>query len=247
MARKKKHEEHENAERWLVSYADFITLLFAFFTVLYAMGQSEKGKMESAMQSIRTSFLSGGGLFSDDGNTFLPSLRPGAQGSGASDTETALDKIAAKMGEARGGAGESNQGGSPFEVTRDDAGLLIRLNDEINFTRGRPELKPEAKQALEDLGTKIRDLNVPVQVIGYAGRDAFASDSKAYNLGLDRAIAVVKFMSTTVPFFTEHVTIEARTEPAAASAAKGQSHRRVELFLKVSDEDVKRLVSSLGK
>ena len=35
MGRKAKHEEHENDERWLVSYADFITLLFAFFVVMY--------------------------------------------------------------------------------------------------------------------------------------------------------------------------------------------------------------------
>ena len=39
MAKKHKHEEHENLERWLVSYGDFITLLFATFVVLYALAQ----------------------------------------------------------------------------------------------------------------------------------------------------------------------------------------------------------------
>ncbi|PIY00592.1 MAG: hypothetical protein COZ23_07480, partial [Hydrogenophilales bacterium CG_4_10_14_3_um_filter_58_23] len=39
MARRQKHEEHENLERWLVSYADFITLLFAFFVVMYSISQ----------------------------------------------------------------------------------------------------------------------------------------------------------------------------------------------------------------
>ncbi len=51
---KKKHPEHVNHERWLVSYADFITLLFAFFVVLFASGQSDKRKevmLAHAMQS----------------------------------------------------------------------------------------------------------------------------------------------------------------------------------------------------
>ena len=41
---KKKHEEHENMERWLVSYADFITLLFAFFVVMYSVSSVNEGK-----------------------------------------------------------------------------------------------------------------------------------------------------------------------------------------------------------
>ena len=42
MAKKESPEEHENHERWLVSYADFITLLFAFFVVLYASAQVDQ-------------------------------------------------------------------------------------------------------------------------------------------------------------------------------------------------------------
>ncbi len=45
MARRKKQEdEHENHERWLVSYADFMTLLFAFFVVMYALSSLNEGK-----------------------------------------------------------------------------------------------------------------------------------------------------------------------------------------------------------
>ena len=43
MARRKREEEHENHERWLVSYADFITLLFAFFVVMYALSSINEG------------------------------------------------------------------------------------------------------------------------------------------------------------------------------------------------------------
>jgi len=43
MARRKPPEEHENLERWLVSYADFISLLFAFFVVMYAISSINEG------------------------------------------------------------------------------------------------------------------------------------------------------------------------------------------------------------
>ena len=51
--RKKHEEEHENLERWLVSYADFITLLFAFFVTLYAMSRVDEQKMGSAVESLQ--------------------------------------------------------------------------------------------------------------------------------------------------------------------------------------------------
>lgn len=58
MGKKKKHEEHENLERWLVSYADFITLLFATFTALYALSVADLAKMKDVAQSIRDGFQS---------------------------------------------------------------------------------------------------------------------------------------------------------------------------------------------
>ncbi len=56
MARKKKHEEHANHERWLVSYADFITLLFAFFVVLFSSSQVDKSKTKKMALAIESAF-----------------------------------------------------------------------------------------------------------------------------------------------------------------------------------------------
>ncbi|MEM0950578.1 MAG: OmpA family protein [Cyanobacteria bacterium P01_H01_bin.74] len=56
MARKKKHPEHENLERWLVSYADFMTLLFATFTALYALAQTDASKLRETTNAIREGF-----------------------------------------------------------------------------------------------------------------------------------------------------------------------------------------------
>src|SRR5437762_14016266 len=51
--RKKKHPEHENHERWLISYADFITLLFAFVVVMFASSQADKGRAQQVSESAK--------------------------------------------------------------------------------------------------------------------------------------------------------------------------------------------------
>jgi chemotaxis protein MotB len=56
MARKKKPEEHENHERWLISYADFITLLFAFFVVMYSVSSVNEGKYRVVSRSLIAAF-----------------------------------------------------------------------------------------------------------------------------------------------------------------------------------------------
>jgi chemotaxis protein MotB len=56
MARKKKHAEHVNHERWLVSYADFITLLFAFFVVLFSSSQVDHRKISAMARAIQDAF-----------------------------------------------------------------------------------------------------------------------------------------------------------------------------------------------
>src|SRR5438445_10072703 len=56
MARKRKHAEHANHERWLVSYADFITLLFAFFVVMFAASNSDQKKAGQVAQAVQVAF-----------------------------------------------------------------------------------------------------------------------------------------------------------------------------------------------
>ena len=66
MSRRKKHKEHVNHERWLVSYADFITLLFAFFVVLYATTHVDNKKVSQVSAAIQGGFQQMG-AFSGDG------------------------------------------------------------------------------------------------------------------------------------------------------------------------------------
>ena len=89
MARKKRQEEPENLERWLVSYGDFITLLFATFVVLYALAQvdvSDFAKLEESLKSAfsqntlldgQQSIMDGSESIFDEqqmANSFVPSL-----------------------------------------------------------------------------------------------------------------------------------------------------------------------------
>jgi len=54
--RRRKEDEHENHERWLVSYADFITLLFAFFVVMYAISSINEGKYRVLSDTLAEAF-----------------------------------------------------------------------------------------------------------------------------------------------------------------------------------------------
>src|SRR4051812_48297446 len=56
---RKKHPEHVNLERWLVSYADFITLLFAFFVIMYAMSRADLSKFKKVSESLHKAFSTG--------------------------------------------------------------------------------------------------------------------------------------------------------------------------------------------
>jgi chemotaxis protein MotB len=65
MARRRQAEEHVNHERWLVSYADFITLLFAFFVVMYSISSINEGKYKEISQALI-------GVFNDSQRTLKP-------------------------------------------------------------------------------------------------------------------------------------------------------------------------------
>ncbi len=74
MARRKKRIEHDNHDRWLISYADFVTLLFAFFVVMYSISSVNEGKYKVFSSSLSVAFANrpeGGAVFT----VWLP-LRP---------------------------------------------------------------------------------------------------------------------------------------------------------------------------
>ena len=62
MKRKKREEEHENLERWLITYADLITLLLAFFIMMYVFSKQDVQKYNEVVGHLKTIFTGGAGI-----------------------------------------------------------------------------------------------------------------------------------------------------------------------------------------
>jgi len=94
MAKKHKHEEHVNHERWVISFADMMTLLFALFVVLYALGVQDLEKLKLLKESIQFAFnIAGEGKTKDTGIF--------DQQSGGGDVSVAAPLVTAQDGEMR--------------------------------------------------------------------------------------------------------------------------------------------------
>ncbi len=166
MAKKKKPPEHENLERWLVSYADFITLLFATFVVLYALSQvdiTEYIKLEEAMKSAfsPTSFMESMDSIMDSSSSNSPDdaksadsivsplmleyMSPAYEQRSYEEIDKEI-KDATKKGELDG---------VKSEIT--DKGLLITFNEDMIFNPGSATLTPKALATLNKVGVMITE------------------------------------------------------------------------------------------
>jgi chemotaxis protein MotB len=251
MARKKHHEEHENLERWLVSYADFITLLFAFFTVLYALSQSDKAKYKDAAENIQRAFLSSGGIFTLKGVPFSPmdaAPNQGAAPAGTGDTgqvtkfehEEPLDRIAEQLrGLFKQSTGLSLSPGS-IEVIRSDKGYRIRLGEYLLFKPGSDKIKSANLPFLLAVGKRLVRMGHSVQVEGHSDAALASSPQANWQLSLNRAFNVVQFLVAAVNFPPDHLSLSGfgDTHPIADnSTVQGrQRNRRVELVVTVDEE-----------
>ncbi len=164
MSRKKKHE-HVNHERWLVSYADFITLLFAFFVVLFASSQSDKKKQLQIAAVMQTAFTP---LGSFEAHSKTPPLTDnhGASASlvpvaialplPAAPTSTSLEDTEGylrKLLDAQIGAGHLQSGSVSLRITAE--GLVISLHEVEFFPSGSAEVRAESMPILTTLADAL--------------------------------------------------------------------------------------------
>jgi chemotaxis protein MotB len=181
MALKKEPEKHVNHERWLVSYADFITLLFAVFVVLYAMGQSDKKKVEEVMQSIQASFgMANAGavapkinVISSKSISIMPSIKPELSIAPAGKIGRGQGKVRAEEKDFRQIKSsieaylvkQGAQNKVALNITR--RGLIVSLKEAGFFDSGQAQIKPEAYELINTISEAMTQYNNPLRVEGH--------------------------------------------------------------------------------
>ena len=244
---KKKHPEHVNHERWLVSYADFITLLFAFFVVLFASGQNDKRKTIKLAQAMQSAFQYNG-IF--DQHTTTPPLSDDAASAPSSNpapfglpVPSAIE--AEKLSEAhtqkdvtaavdREVAGRKLAVGSvTIHATAD--GLVVSLREAGFFNSGSADVRAESVQALKAIVMSLP--HQPMRVEGHPDDVPIHTAQFATNweLSTARAADITRLLVSTGTAKPTEVSASGFAEfrPVADNTTEAgrQQNRRVDIVL----------------
>jgi chemotaxis protein MotB len=197
----KKHaEDHEEKhdERWLVSYADFITLLMVLFVILYSMGQIDVKKYKTLAESMRSAFTVGGpsqvvdsqinqaGGTSEEG-TSKPIVVPGIP-EGPTQSEEVAGELTSMLA--------SQSLGSSVSVQTNVEGVLISLSERLVFQDGQSELPQEAYPVLDTIINMLRPIDNRVRLVGHTSNTPSSSSYYPTNweLSLARAMSVARYL-----------------------------------------------------
>ena len=245
MAKKHKHEDHENLERWLVSYGDFITLLFATFVVLYALAQVDATDFAKLEESLKNAFsqntlldgqpavLDGSDSIFDEqqANSFIPSLMveyisPKYEEASFKEINEEIQKLT-EMGELDG---------ITSKIT--DKGLLLTFDDKYLFAPASAYLDANARKLLDKVGVLICKKFVLHNMIieGHTDSDAISSRTYPSNWELSgaRACSVVRYLISRFKFSPSLFSAVgyADTRPLeTAISPKDPANRRVEILI----------------
>ncbi|MBJ6724844.1 flagellar motor protein MotB [Geomesophilobacter sediminis] len=251
MARKKEHEKEPNHERWLVSYADFITLLFAVFVTLYAMSQTDKKKIEEVMASMRDSF----------GFTQSSAPTPSVIESGAMNlipqAPSKATSTPMRRGKTRGSTKEFKLTKASLEafliksgaqdkvsVSQNQRGLVVSLKEGGFFDSGSATIKPSAVTLLKDVIESLSEYSNDIRVEGHTDNIPISTSAFPSNweLSTARATNVLRYMMKE-DFEPDHLSAAGYGEyrPIADndSAEGRKKNRRVDIVL-LSEQEERR-------
>jgi chemotaxis protein MotB len=211
MARRKKFEiERENHDRWLVSYADFITLLFAFFVVMYAISSVNQGKYKVLTTSLGTAF----GTSQEGDGTGSRTAAPN-QANPNPDTRKGYslikpfpqihrrtskwqqqreDMIA--MATALSAQLEAQISAGKLQVIQNNRGIRIDIASHLLFAPGSAELQPDAELVLQDIVSPLSTVGLYLQVEGHTDNQPIhtAQFYSNWELSAVRASSVVRLL-----------------------------------------------------
>jgi chemotaxis protein MotB len=249
VARKQKHEEHENHERWLVSYADFMTLLFAFFVVMYAVSRVDNKRLVQVADSIRWAMH-----FSGTGGTGAlpifdgppaegggPALRSGAQH--ADRQKEAIEMLRKKLERRVRPFVMEKQSKPVVSVVVEGRKLTVRLAAAEFFDAGQAVLRPQILPILDAIADELVPLQRLLRAEGHTDETPLGNDRWRNNWELSsaRAATVVTYLEqahqarpellAAVGLGSAHPLVQG-TSPEAR-----ERNRRVELVLELDPRD----------
>ncbi len=245
MARKRKVPPPENHERWLISYADFITLLFAFFVVMFASSQADKGKAQEMSDSVKKA-LEGekvislvsvlwGGVAAEAGKGSSLKHGPG----GASKVEEKTDpRIAELLPSLKVLSQELKKEieAGRIQVSMEARGLVVSFKQASLFPSGEDVISTDGYDGLRKVADAIDKLPNPVRLEGHTDSNPIKTSRFRSNweLSAARSIAVMeKLHSFGVPRGRFSIAGYADTAPVASNDTdEGRSkNRRVDLII----------------
>lgn len=216
MAKKQKCPEFENHERWLVAYADMMTLLFAVFVVLYAISNVEKEKLAKAAASIQRAFgiseveteeegklpqgnsTSRGILEKNKGNTLRESQLTKIKRVHALAIDTDMNRLKSQIEERLYGNksfGNNTQSKDRVVfVNRDHDGIRVSLLARKFFPPNQITIDESAKAMLDQLAASLKDMGRVIRVEGHTDNVPFNIKGMTnWELSSVRAASVVRY------------------------------------------------------
>ncbi len=257
MKRRKRLASHANHERWLVSYADFVTLLFAFFVVLYSTSQVDKKKVGHLALAIQVAFQEMG-VFPAS-NTQIPvDTKDPMPFSTVQAVETAqrvaaIGRIVNPPGRSLSGAEENGdlsslqkelQQALAPEISRREValrtvpdGLVISLREIGFFESGSADIKSSSQPAFSRITSLLAQRNYRIRIEGHTDNIPIHNSRYASNweLSTARATELVRLLMTKYKFAPARLSAAgyAAYHPVASNdTAEGRAqNRRVDLVI----------------
>ncbi len=236
MRRKKKDGSHVSHERWLVSYADFITLMFAFFVVMFASSQVDKHKAVKLAAAIEDAFQ-GMGIF-QTGNSRSPLVT--ADLAPAENVQIIPHKELAGLKKQLEGALAPELKRHEVALTAGHDGLIISLREIGFFDSGSAQLRPTSEATVRRIAEALAAQPNNIRIEGHTDNVPIHNDHFASNweLSTARATEMVKVFITQYSFPPVRLSAGGYAEfhPAATNKTdEGRAlNRRVDIVVLAS-------------